>query len=67
MVKDEYRVGTLVQLDNPSSHAAKKYGLLWILKTKISPNGMVRCRSIATGRELYLHHHDLTPSKQEGE
>lgn len=73
MVKDEIELGTLVQVDADARFGLvagtmmDKHGHLWIIKSRVLPDGYVWCRSLATGYDFDWHHHDLIPSNPEEE
>lgn len=73
MVKDELELGMLVQVDANDRFGLvadtmmSKHGHLWIIKSRVLPDGYVWCRSIATGYDFDWHHHDLNLPNQEEE
>lgn len=72
MVKDEIEIGTLVMIETLFSDNVQtileKNGTMWIVKSRVLPDGYVWCRSLATGFDFDWHHHDLTlPEEKEEE
>jgi hypothetical protein len=72
MVKDEIEIGSLVMIETLFSDNVRtileKNGTMWIVKSRVLPDGYVWCRSLATGFDFDWHHHDLTlPEKEEEE